>query len=87
MLDSLVAFLQGADKGGGYRLISGFYFTRGGVAAAKSALFTYKGRKLAPSAQAEGRQHCRLSIFEYWLSWTNTRGEREFPFPSIPKNL
>ena len=26
-----------------------------------------------------GRQHCRLSICEYWLSWTNTVSEQKIP--------
>ena len=25
------------------------------------------------------RQHCRLSICEYWLSWTNTVSEQKIP--------
>ena len=30
------------------------------------------GSIIALSCQQLGRQHCRLSIREYWLSWTNT---------------
>ena len=26
-----------------------------------------------------GRQYCRLSICEYWLSWTNTVSEQNIP--------
>ena len=33
-----------------------------------------------------GRQHCRLSICEYWLSWTNTETAAATP-PTVMQNL
>ena len=38
------------------------------------------------AAQASARQHCRLSICENWLSWTNTETAAATP-PTVMQNL